>query len=138
MKEFKLNKNPKIDSGFKTPDDIYFEKFSANLLSQLPKKETKTISLFQKSKPIIMMVAAVFVFALAIPTLINYAESSNELDNSTLENYLRYESNINQYDLINALDEEDIKEIDTDISLEDQTIEDILISNNNIEQYIIE
>lgn len=138
MKEFKLNNIPKIESGFKTPDELYFENFSANLLSQLPKEEPKTISLFQKKKSIIMMVAAVFVLALAIPSLLKNASNTNELDATTLENYLSYQSNINQYDLINALDEEDIKNIDQDIELKDQTIEDILISNNNIEHYIIE
>ena len=138
MKEFKLNTNPKIESGFKTPEDAYFEKFSANLLEQLPKNEPKTISLFQKKKTIIMMVAAVFVLALAIPSLLNNANRYNELDTTTLENYISYQSNVNQYDLINALDEEDINSLGTNIALEDQTIEDILVTNNNLEQYIIE
>lgn len=138
MKEFKLNNIPKIESGFKTPAEPYFENFSANLLDQLPKKETKIISLFQKKKTIIMMVAAVFVFALAIPSLINNASYSNEIDTTTLENYLSYQSNVHQYDLINALDQEDIESISADIALEDQTIEDILVTNNNLEQYIIE
>ena len=138
MKEFKLNNIPKIESGFKTPEPIYFEKFSANLLNQLPKNEPKTISLFQKKKTIIMMVAAVFVLALTIPTFINSASRTNDLDKITLENYLSYQSSINQYDLISALDEEDIDNIDTDIALQDQTIEDILVSNNNLENYIIE
>ncbi len=139
MKEFKLNTNSKIESGFKTPDDVYFEKFSANLLEQLSKNEPKTISLFQKKKTIIIMVAAVFVLALAIPSLINNANRSNELDTTTLENYLSYQSNVNQYDLINALDEEEINNISsTNITLEDKTIEDILVTNNNLEHYIIE
>lgn len=138
MKEFKLNTTPKISSGLKTPDEAYFEKFSANLLSQLPKKEPKTISLFQNKKTIIMMVAAVFVLALAIPALLKNASHSNELDSSTLENYLSYQSTINQDDLINELNVEDIEKIDTDIVLKDQTIEEILISNNNLEHYIIE
>ncbi|AOZ98212.1 hypothetical protein [Flavobacterium commune] len=139
MKEFKLNTNPKIESGFKAPDD-FFENFSANLLEQLPKNEPKTISLFQRKKTIIMMVAAVFVLALAIPTLINNASRSNEIDTVTLENYLSYQSNVNQYDLINELDEEDIDNINTttNIVLEDNTIEEILINNNNLEHYIIE
>ena len=75
MKEFKLNNSPKISSGLKTPEDAYFDKFSANLLSQLPKNEPKTISLLQNKKNIIMMVAAVFVFALAIPVLIKKCQS---------------------------------------------------------------
>ena len=138
MKEFKLNTIPKIESGLKTPDELYFEKFSANLLQNLPKNEPKTISLFQKNKAIIMMVAAIFVLALLIPSVINNTSHSKEIDTATLENYLSYQSNINQYDLINALDEEDIDNIGTNIVLEDKTIEDILLSNNNLENYIIE
>ena len=84
------------------------------------------------------MVAAVFVLALAIPSLLNNANRYNELDTTTLENYISYQSNVNQYDLINALDEEDINSLGTNIALEDKTIEDILISNNNLEHYIIE
>lgn len=138
MKEFKLNSIPKIESGFKTPEDVYFEKFSANLLDKLPKNEPKTISLFQNKKAIIMMVAAIFVLALAIPSLINNVSQSNQIDSVTLENYLSYQSNINQYDLINVLNEEDINNINTNIALEDQTIEDLLINNNNLENYITE
>lgn len=138
MKELKLNTIPKIESGFKTPDDAFFEQFSANLLEQLPKNEPKTISLFQKNKAIIMMVAAVLVLALVIPALIESRNHSNEIDTVTLENYLSYQSNGNQYEIINALNEEDIDNINTNITLEDQTIEDILVSNNNLEQYIIE
>ncbi|KDN55762.1 hypothetical protein [Flavobacterium seoulense] len=140
MKEFKLNTIPKIESGFKTPEDAYFEKFSANLLEQLPKNEPKTVSLFQKRKTIIMMVAAVFVLALAIPSLLNNASRSNEIDTTTLENYISYQSNVNQYDLINELDEEDISNINitSNIALEDTTIEDILVTNNNLEYYITE
>ncbi|OYX85949.1 MAG: hypothetical protein B7Y83_03050 [Flavobacteriales bacterium 32-34-25] len=138
MKEFKLNSIPKIESGFKTPEDVYFEKFSANLLEQLPKNEPKTISLFQNKKAIIMMVAAVFVLALTIPSLLNNASQANQIDTATLENYLSYQSNINQYDLINVLNEEDINNINSNIVLEDQTIEDLLINNNNLENYITE
>lgn len=138
MKEFKLNTIPKIESGLKNPEDVYFEKFSENLLEKIGQKEPKTISLFQKRKAIIMMVAAVFVLALTIPLLINQAAHSQEIDAETLENYLSYQSNVNQYDLINALDEEDISNINSNIVLEDNTIEELLISNNNLENYILE
>ncbi|MEO8253784.1 MAG: hypothetical protein ABI554_05295 [Flavobacterium sp.] len=138
MKEFKLNTIPKIESGFKTPEDAYFESFSTQILDQLPKKEVKIIALFQKKKTIIMMVAAVFVLALGIPALLNNTSRYNELDTTTLENYISYQSNVNQYDLLNELDQDDLTKMTTNISLEDKTIEDILVSNHNLEQYIIE
>ncbi|MGM8361170.1 hypothetical protein ACSV4D_04555 [Flavobacterium sp. ARAG 55.4] len=138
MKEFKLNTIPKIDSGLKTPEDLYFEKFSETILEKTTHKEPKTISLFRKRKTIIMMVAAVLVLALTIPVFMNHANHSEEIDTETLENYLSYQSNVNQYDLINALDEEDINNIKPNIALEDNTIEELLISNNNLENYILE
>ena len=55
-----------------------------------------------------------------------------------MENYLAYQSNISQYDLINLLDSEDIQSLDIDLALEDNTIEDILTNNNNFENYIYE
>lgn len=138
MKELKLNTIPKIESGFKTPDDTYFENFSANLLQQLPENTPKTILLFQRNKAVFMLVAAVLILALFVPALLNNANTTNELDTITLENYLSYQSTMNQYDLINELEEEDISNINTTITLEDKTIEDILLTNNNLEHYIIE
>ena len=49
MKTFKLENEPKIESGFKTPDH-YFEDFSAKIMQQLPENEPKVISIFQKRK----------------------------------------------------------------------------------------
>jgi hypothetical protein len=48
MKAFKLENEPKIKSGFKTPDH-YFENFSKNLMHELPEKNRSNFS-FQKNK----------------------------------------------------------------------------------------
>ena len=137
MKEFKLENEPKIESGFKTPDH-YFEDFSAKFMQQLPENEPKVIPLFQKRKFLMMMVAAVLVIGLMIPIINNFSKKSKELDSITLENYLTYQTNINQYDLITELDPKDIHQIKNNIDLEDKTIEDILSSNSNIENLISE
>ena len=137
MKAFKLENEPKIESGFKTPDH-YFEDFSAKLIQQLPKNEPKVLSLFQGKKLLALMVAAVLVIALMIPILNNYSSKPKEPDASTLENYLAYQSNMNQYDLINELETEDINKMKTNLLLEDETLEDILSENSNIEHLIIE
>lgn len=137
MKTFKLENEPKIESGFKTPDH-YFENFSAKVLQQLPKEEPKVISLFQKRKILIMMVAAILVIALMIPIVNTYTTKTKELDSTTIENYLTDQSNMNQYDLISELDSEDINKIKTSVVLEDETIEDLLSVNSNAENLIIE
>jgi hypothetical protein len=137
MKAFKLENEPKIESGFKTPEH-YFENFSAKVLQQLPKEEPKVISLFQKRKIVMMMAAAILVIALMIPIVNTYTTKTKELDSNTLENYLTYQSNMNQYELINELDSEDINKINTTVVLEDETIEDLLSVNSNAENLIIE
>ena len=138
MKEFKLDNTPKTSSGFITPDERYFENLSANILQQLPNNEPKVISLFQKRNKIIMMVAAILVIALMIPVFMTKSTRLTEIDSADLENYLSYQSNTIQYDLINALDSEDIEKIESNIALEDQAIEEILINNNNLENFILE
>jgi hypothetical protein len=137
MKAFKLENEPKIESGFKTPDH-YFEHLSARIIQQLPKEEPKVISFFQRRKTTIMLVAAVLILALMIPILNTFSIKSTELDTVTLENYLSSPANINQYDLINGLESEDINQMKNSLALEDETIENILSANSNTEHLIIE
>ncbi len=137
MKAFKLENEPKIESGFKTPDH-YFDHFSAKVLQQLPENEPKVISIFQKRKTVIMMVAALLILALMIPIYTTISTNSKELDETTLENYLAYQSNLNQYDLISELETEDITKMQPISSPEDKVIEDILTTNSDIEQLITE
>ena len=137
MKTFKLENEPKIETGFKTPEH-YFENFSIKMMEQLPKNEPKVISIFQKRKSIFIMIAAVLVLALMIPILNPSTENSKDLDAAALENYITYQSNVNQYDLINVLESEDINTINTGIVLEDDAIEDHLSTNSNLENLILE
>lgn len=137
MKTFKLENEPKIETGFKTPDN-YFENFSIKMMEQLPASEPKVISIFQKRKDIILMVAAVLVLALMIPILNYSTASSQELDSTALENYITYQSNVNQYDLMSVLETEDINNMNTSIVLEDEAIEDVLSTNSNLENLILE
>ena len=137
MKTFKLENEPKIESGFKTPDH-YFEDFSAEIMQQLPENETKVISIFQKRKNILFAVAAVLVLALMVPIYTILSTSTKTLDEATLENYITYQSNVNQYDLISELELEDINKIKTTIPIEDEAIEDVLITNSEMEHLILE
>lgn len=137
MKTFKLENEPKIETGFKTPDH-YFDNFSIKMMEQLPKNEPKVISIFQKRKTLIIVAAAVLVLALMIPILSPSSTNTKELDAAALENYITYQSNVNQYDLISVLETEDINNIKTGIVLEDETIEDHLSTNSNLENLILE
>lgn len=136
MKAFKLENEPKITTGFKTPD-YYFDDFSAKVLQQINENDVKVIPLYKRKKVIVMLVAAVFVIGLMIPVINNY-NKSKEFDEASLETYLSYQSNLNQYDLINQLDTKDIEGLNKNVALEQETIEDILSSNPNIENLISE
>ncbi|WP_269685170.1 hypothetical protein [Flavobacterium lacustre] len=137
MKTFKLENEPKIESGFKTPDH-YFEDFSAKIMQQLPENEPKVISIFHKRKNILFAVAAVLVLALMIPVYTTLSTNTKTLDETTLENYITYQSNVNQYDLISELELEDINKIKTTIPIEDEAIEDVLTTNSDMEHLILE
>ena len=136
METFKLENEPKIKTGFKTPDS-YFDDFSAKVLGQINEKEIKVIPIYKRKEVIAMFVAAVIVIALMTPIVNNYTKSK-ELDEDTLETYLSYESNLNQYDLIRELDTKDIEAINKNVALEQETLEDVLSSSPNIENLISE
>ena len=137
MKTFKLENEPKIKTGFKTPEH-YFDDFSAKVLQQINEKEVKVIPIYKRKKVLTMLAAAVVVIALMIPVVNNYRATSKDLDETTLETYLAYQSNLNQYDLIRELDANDIQKLNKNVALEDETIEDILSSSSNIENLISE
>lgn len=137
MKTFKLDNEPKIESGFKTPEN-YFDTFSARVMQQLPKEEPKRISLFSKRKSWIYAAAAVLVLAMVVPVVYtNFYNSSPEIDDATLENYISYNTSISDADLVNLLDEKDIQKIDIGLKIEDKTIENELSENQNLEHYLL-
>ncbi|MRX38084.1 hypothetical protein GJU43_02245 [Flavobacterium sp. LC2016-23] len=137
MKAFKLENEPKITTGFKTPEN-YFNDLSGRVLQQINEREVKVIPIYKRKKVLTMVAAAVIVIAMMIPIVNNYNNTSKELDENTLETYLAYQSNLNQYDLINQLDSKDIESLNKNVALEQETLEDILSSNPNIENLISE
>jgi hypothetical protein len=137
MKVFKLENEPKITNGFKVPD-AYFDAFQSKVTPRLVAKEVPVISLFALRKTWILTIAAIFIIALSV-TLINVMNtSSSEIDKATLENYLANNASISNDDIVELLDEDDIKKIKIDLKIEDQTLEDILTTNSNIEDYIVD
>ncbi|CAA9202269.1 hypothetical protein ACHRVW_20085 [Flavobacterium collinsii] len=138
MKTFKLENEPKIKTGFKTPEN-YFDDFSTKVLQQInEKKEIKVIPIYRRKKVLSIAVAAVVFIGLLIPIVNNYNKTSKDLDEDTLETYLSYQSNLNQYDLIRELDDKDIDKLNKNVALEQETLEDILATNPNIENLISE
>jgi hypothetical protein len=136
MKTFKLNNEPKINTGFTVPEN-YFEDFSAKMMQKLPENEPKIISIFARKKTWMFAAAAVIVLALSLPIYNYYFSHSSEIDEETLENYITYHSTVSDTDLVNFLDEQDIQKMNIDVDIEDDIIENELSENNNLEQYLI-
>lgn len=137
MNEFKLDNEPRIETGFKTPE-YYFDDFSTRVIQQLPENKPKVISIFVKNKIWIFTVAAVLLLALFIPIINTLQTQPTTVDKITLENYLTYHAAITDDDLVDLLDEEDIQKMKIDYKIEDKAIEDLLSTNSNLEEYIID
>jgi hypothetical protein len=137
MKNFNLGNEPKITSGFTTPDG-YFDTFSEKVLAQLPKQETKEISIFSSKKVWYFAVAAILILMLSIPLFTKYSTQYEEIDTATLENYIAYQSNISEEEIINLLEQDDLDKMKLDFNIDDAAIEDSLKSNSNLEQYLID
>ena len=133
MKPFKLDEQ-KIESGFKVPDG-YFEKLTSDINAKLATNEPKVVSIFSRKKVIYFAVAAVLVLALSIP-LFNYYNSTTSLTQEEVEDYIALQSGITEDDLVNALDKEDIEELKIDLKIEDKVLEETLVNELNIEEYI--
>lgn len=141
MTQFKLDNTPKIESGFKIPKN-YFENFQATLIDKIAKepiaKETKVVSIFRKRKKTFMAIAAVLTLALMLPIAYQSSSKNKEIDSVTLENYLAEEGHINQDEIIRKIEPESTIIILNTKEIETQTLEDMLASNPNIENLVIE
>lgn len=130
MNSFNLENQPKINSGFKTPEH-YFENFSEQLLAKIGQEEKPVISIFQRHRNWFLAVAAVLILGIMIPFLNKPADAST-IDDATMENYLA-QSNISQYELVNMLDDADIDALERDLAMDESTLESAIEYNGNLE-----
>lgn len=137
MKSFNLENHPKIKPGFVMPEN-YFEQFSENLSATISAEEKPVISIFANNKKWFLAVAAVLVLAIMIPFLNKSDSGNNNLDSASLENYLAYQTTISPDELVSAMSSEDFEAIETDLNLDDVTIENTLAESNYLENYITE
>lgn len=135
MKNFKLDTHKKIEAGFTTPD-FYFEDFSKKILEQLPKEEPKVISFWARNKNWMYSAAAILVVSLSIPVMNLINSNSEESKVAEIENYLTYHSNLTDDEIVEYLDESDLKNIDLESTLETETIEQVLYDEVDLEHQI--
>ena len=137
MKSFKLDNEPKITSGYTTPES-YFDSFTYKVLTKLPKEEPKVISIFSRRKTWYYAAAAVVVMILSVPVYTNYFSDSQEVDAVALEDYINNHTTISEDEIADLLDQEDLEKMKLELNFEDEAIEDILLNNNDLEEYIID
>lgn len=134
MKEFRLDNEPKITSGFKTPEG-YFDDLSEKINANLPKNEPKVISIFQKRKTWFYGIAAVLAISLSV-VFYQQSQSNETLDAEFLENYIARNTTVSEYDLLELLEKEDIEKIQIDLDIQDDILEETMINNTNLEHYL--
>lgn len=121
MKKIDLHNDPKIDSGFKIPDN-YFDSFEERLMQKLPFEEndSKVIRLWQRQSFWISSVAAVFVLSFGIWTYLAKNNVENAISSS---DYLAYENDLTAEDIAEHLTDEDIASIENEMQLYDNETE---------------
>ena len=137
MEQINLENNSKITTGFKVPDN-YFKNFSERLMLNIPEKEIKRISIFKKTNTWVYAAAAVLVLGISLSTLTKYNTNLNALKTAELEDYTANNTTINDNDIADLLSENDIKKLNIDFKIENNTIEYELINNENLEQYLLD
>ena len=132
MKEFNLDKKPKIATGFKTPEN-YFESFEAKMLAQLPKEESKVIAFPIRKLYIVSAIAAVILAFIAIPFDFNSNATSDLI---SVESYLSYQ--LTTEDIIEKLTPEDIVAFENTLALSNDGLEEYLSETQNLNFYLNE
>lgn len=137
MKPFKLDNENKITTGFKAPEG-YFDNLTEKVMQQLPVKDAKVIPLYKRPLVWTSAVAAVFVIALGVSVIWKSGSNTDiQADDATIENYLSYQEDITQEDILQGLSQQDINELEASIAINDEAIESYL-SNEDYDIYLNE
>lgn len=137
MKLFKLDNEPKLSSGFTTPEG-YFDSLGTQINERLLKPEPKVIPFFSRRKTWYCAAAAVIVMLLSIPVYHNFSDNPQDIDAVALEDYITNHTSINEDDIASLLGKADLDKMKIELNLQDQEVEDILLNNSDLEQYITE
>ncbi|MBS7788066.1 hypothetical protein KIH23_12230 [Flavobacterium sp. CYK-55] len=137
MKPFKLDEIEKIKSGFNEPEG-YFDDFSIRLLEKIahqPSQRKKYLSIYTRKA---IAIAAMLLLAFGLAFVQYYKAPKNDQTDESIENYLASNQCISNEDWAMMLDEKDLQKMEKNINLNNQEIEDILSSEENFENYIID
>lgn len=128
MSDFRLDSESRITPGYKAPDD-YFDRFAERLMEQLPQREEPKVIPLYKRKPVWLSAAASVAVLLGTGIFLTTKTGTVEgkqPDDAAIEHYLVYQANINSYDLMQNLNEEDLAEMEQSMPVSDEAIEEYL------------
>jgi hypothetical protein len=134
MKDFKLNDNTKIPSGFKIPDS-YFDDLQFKLDSKLYKKESKVVSFYKNNKSWVFTAAAILVVAFSIPLTTFTTVETTKATTLDIENYITNRNIITEEELANELSQADIEALKQEL-LPTISEDDILLENGSSYDYL--
>ena len=139
MKNFDLENNNKITTGFTVPEH-YFEQFEAKMMQQISTQKTavKVVSLFYRKQVWMSSIAALILLAIAIPVYFNMAKENN-IESHSIENYLVDQQHVNENEIIEHLSEEDINALENSLitsTNENDAIENYLSESEHLD-YIL-
>lgn len=137
MNDFKLDNNTKIKTGFSASNE-YFETLEMKILAQTIESKDSEVIVMKSSKfRWISGFAATLLLFISLTFIFNNKATTEEIDVNTLENYLSYQPDIMQLQLIQLLDDDDIQNLEIDLNLEQDELENYL-ETKNIEKYLID
>ena len=136
MKEFKINDENKITSGFTTPEG-YFDNFTIDLNNTESHLNTDKKVISINTKRWLTSVAALLIVALSVSvyTKLVIEKTENSIE---MENYISNHSEISQYDLITLLDKKDIENLSVEMNTSNPKTEEEFDNANEIENYLTE
>lgn len=114
MKQFDLENDEKINSGFKIPDR-YFDTLESQIFNKVSKKEVPIISFSRSNKHWFTAIAAIFIisfFGLLYFNSVQDGDISNE-------DYLVYENHLNDEDFATLLSDADLIEMEKSVAVID-------------------
>ena len=138
MKKFTLNNEPKIETGFTTPEN-YFVDFSESILSKVSFEQPKVISFSQKikqNKKWIFSAAAILVVSFSSIVYYSINNQNRNAYNTELENYITNHYSYSDDEIVSLLETSQIEKIIIKNEIKNENIEQSLLENTDLEQII--
>ena len=134
----KNNLNQVKDSGFNIPKN-YFDSLEDSIINKIEKEDTsKVIKLFNKRNLIYASSIAAAILILFNLSIFDEKITFDSLETQAVENYIINEG-IDSYELAALLSEDELIEEDfIKLNITDETLEDYLLDNLDLEDLIIE